>query len=293
MIGPGMLLAFWLASLAPSYCDPPQSAALTVVCPYLEALRSLDHDAMVRSLSPEVRSVNVAGEERAFDSEFMRQMRGFERSVHTQWTYQVDSVERDSVLVTLTETNDFYDLLGLGPRHQTERYTVQDGRIVRMATLSLRHENGDYALTFAGFRDWLMHTDAARDPALVRGGRLLFTEESGRRLLPWLERWHEGHEMAVSPPPPKQPALRSERAKGTGISSVRISATSSTGTTMLRLSPRTGVASSSGGTGSPSCAGAGHSHCSPSLPGSTSASGFAPWPGSSTAGPNPIRVSGC
>jgi len=201
-----MLLAFWLASLAPAYCAPPQGISLTVVCPYLEALSALDHDAMVRHWSPDVRSVNVDGEERAVDPEFMRQMRGFERSVHTQWTFEVISADRDSVVVNLTETNDFYQLLSLGPRHQTERYTVQDGRIVRMTTLQLRHEDGDFALTFAGFRDWLMTTDAARDRALVRDGRLLFTEESGRRLLPWLHRWHEGHQMAVAPPGPSIPA---------------------------------------------------------------------------------------
>lgn len=201
-----MLLAFWLASLAPAYCAPPQSATLTVVCPYLEALRALDHDAMARSWSPDARSVNAAGEERPVDPEAMRQMRGFERSVHTQWAFEVASAEGDSVVVNLTETNDFYDLLGLGPRHQTERYTVRDGRIVSMKTLQLRHENGDFALTFAAFRDWLMHTDAAHDRALVRDGRLLFTAESGRRMLPWLERWHEGHEVAVSRPVPPERA---------------------------------------------------------------------------------------
>jgi hypothetical protein len=37
-----------------------------------------------------------------------------------------------------------------------------------MATLQLRHEHGDFALTFTGFRDRLRRTGAARDPALVR-----------------------------------------------------------------------------------------------------------------------------
>ena len=51
---------------------------------------------------------------------FARDMRAYERAAGTRWGYTIDSVQGDSAFATLTESNEFYDLLGVGPRTQRE-----------------------------------------------------------------------------------------------------------------------------------------------------------------------------
>ncbi len=185
-----MLAAVLLAGAMLEPCEAPESPALGVVCPYLQALQRLDHKAMAVRWAPTVISVFADGDTSEVQPEAARDMRDFERETHTRWTFAVDSARGDSVFVTLTEANDFYDLLGVGPRTQTELYVVSTGRISRMETLTSAHSGGEFRPVYRAFAEWLLSTAAASDPELVQDGRLRFTAASAKKMHPWLEAWH-------------------------------------------------------------------------------------------------------
>jgi limonene-1,2-epoxide hydrolase len=184
-----MLVIALLAARLLGPCDTPDAEPLRTVCPYLAALQDLDHDAMAARWAPAVVSVDARGESRAVDVRAARDMRAFEREMRTRWLYTVDSVRADSVFVTMREANDFYDLLGVGTRTQSEVYIVSAGRISEMRTSAVTHPGGDFRPAYQGFRRWLVDTARVRDPDLVEDGGLRFTGRSAKRMRPWLERW--------------------------------------------------------------------------------------------------------
>ena len=117
-------------------------------------------------------------------------MRAFERVMHTRWNWRISQVVGNDVTVELTESNDFYDALGLGQRSQTTVYSVERGKIFRTETTNIRHaRGGEYRPALAKFMDWLMAKPAAGDVRIVRGRELVFDAGSARALRPWLKRY--------------------------------------------------------------------------------------------------------
>ena len=92
---------------------------------------------------------------------------------------------------TLTESNEFYDLLGVGPRTQREIFVTSKGRIRIMRGLTMEHPGGDFDSVYTAFKRWVIDTAAVRDSVLVGDGVLRFTAESAEPMRQWLKAWRE------------------------------------------------------------------------------------------------------
>ena len=170
-----MLTLILLSAALVGPCDPASSLTLRVVCPYLEALARLDHDAMAKLWAPDVVSIDRDGDPHPVQPAFARDMRGYERAAGTRWGYTIDSVHADSAFATLTESNEFYDLLGVGPRTQREIYVTGGGHVRIMRAVTMEHPGGDFDSVYSAFKRWVIDTAAVRDPLLVGAGVLRFT----------------------------------------------------------------------------------------------------------------------
>jgi limonene-1,2-epoxide hydrolase len=167
--------------------DTSNESAEHVVRGYLEAFKALDAPKMV-SFWAEGAQVRRNGTLEPVNRD-QTDMRGFERSTHTTWTYRIESVIGASVTVVLTEENDFYRALGVGKRTQVVTYVVDSGKIVEIRPISMRDEHGVYQDEYRRFLDWLQQQPSGNDPGIVRNGDFVFTYESGLKLQPWLERY--------------------------------------------------------------------------------------------------------
>ena len=92
---------------------------------------------------------------------------------------------------TLTESNESYDLLGVGPRTQREIFVASTGRIRSMRGLTMEHPGGDFDSVYTAFKRWVIDTAAVRDSVLVGDGVLRFTAESAKPMRQWLKAWRE------------------------------------------------------------------------------------------------------
>ena len=184
-----MLALLLLSGTLLGPCDPAVSPTLRVVCPYLEALTRLDHDAMAALWAPDVVIIDGEGDVRPVQPAFARDMRAYERAAGTQWGYTIDSVHGDSAFATLTESNEFYDLVGVGPRTQREIFVASGGRIRSMRGLTMEHPGGDFDSVYTAFKRWVIDTARVRDSVLVGDGVLRFTAESAEPMRRWLKAW--------------------------------------------------------------------------------------------------------
>ena len=184
-----MLALILLSGTLLGPCDPAFSPTLRVVCPYLEALARLDHDAMAALWAPDVVIIDTDGDVRPVQPAFARDMRAYERAAGTRWGYTIDSVQGDSAFAMLTESNEFYDLLGVGPRTQREIYVASGGRIRIMQGLTMEHPGGDFDSIYTAFKRWVIDTAKVRDTVLVGDGVLRFTAASAEPMRRWLKTW--------------------------------------------------------------------------------------------------------
>ena len=168
------------------------SSPREVLSSYLKALKSLDHDGMERHWAEKVTTRYRDGSEEVLDREFSRKMRDFEREMKTVWSYKIMEVTGERVTVRLIESNDFYDLLGVGRRTQIAIYYVRDGKIFRDEDGGYqRHQYGDFATRYASFKTWLTKTPAAQDPQIMQGQSLVWDAKGAKALRPWLKRWRK------------------------------------------------------------------------------------------------------
>jgi hypothetical protein len=186
-----MLLAMLLAAGLVGPCDAPHADPLRTVCPYLDALQRLDHEAMASLWAPDVVWVQSDGTREPLDRERTRNFRDFEREMRTRWLSTVDSVHGDSAFITRREANDYYDLLGVGDRTQREMYVVRGRRIGEMHILGSSHAGPDYDSdsVYTAFKRWVLDTMRVRDPELIGDDVLRFTGKSAAPMREWLERW--------------------------------------------------------------------------------------------------------
>jgi hypothetical protein len=89
-------------------------------------------------------------------------------------------VRGDSAFATLTESNEFYDLLGVGPRTRREIFVAGAGRIPDHAGAD------DGAL-----KRWVIDTAKVRDTVLVGDGVFRFTAASAEPMRRWLTAWRK------------------------------------------------------------------------------------------------------
>ena len=195
-----MLLPVLIGAALLGPCEATASPVHRVLCPYLQALERLDHEAMAVHWAPDVTTGGPDGEARPVQPGFARDMRAYERAVRTRWGYSIDSVRGDSAFATLTESNEFYDLLGVGPRTQSEVYVVRDGRIRSMWGVSETHPGGDFDSIYLAFKRWVIDTAKVRDPVLVGDGVLRFTAKSAAPMRKWLDAWRRRAEGSGPPP---------------------------------------------------------------------------------------------
>jgi hypothetical protein len=157
--------------------------------PCLDALVRLDHDALAALWAPDFVVAGPDGEARPVRAAFLRDMRAYERAAGTRWSYTVDSARGDSVFATLTESNELYDLLGVGTRTQREIYVASGGRVRSRRWLTLDRPAGDFDSIYTAFKRWVIDTARVRDTVLVGDGVLRFTAESAEPMRRWLLAW--------------------------------------------------------------------------------------------------------
>jgi hypothetical protein len=160
---------------------------------YLSALRVFDHRGMSQFWADDAvsESSGTSSESHPIDRERMRAMRGFERAMHTKWSWTITEIDASEVTVRLSEVNDLYALLGSGECVQTVVYSIRDGKIWRMVTKDISYSGQPFQTAFAAFKAWLLTTSAASDAAIIREGQIQFTPESARHLLLWLRTWRD------------------------------------------------------------------------------------------------------
>jgi ketosteroid isomerase-like protein len=112
-----MLALILLSGTLLGPCDPASSPTLRVVCPYLEALAHLDHDAMAALWAPDVVIIDADGDVRPVQPAFAGDMRAYERAAGTRWGYTIDGVQGDSAFVTLTSRTSFTTCSASGRGH--------------------------------------------------------------------------------------------------------------------------------------------------------------------------------
>jgi hypothetical protein len=170
---------------------PAISSPAAAVQSYLSALKAFDDRRMSQFWAEDAVSETTGGDSRPIDRAQMRAMRGFERVMHTKWSWAIVEVNASEVTVRLSEANELYRLLGSGGCVQTVAYSIRDGKITRMVTKDIAYSGQPFREAFAAFRTWLLTTPAASDPAIVREGQIQFGPESARHLLRWLRVWHD------------------------------------------------------------------------------------------------------
>jgi hypothetical protein len=173
---------------------PAALSSEAVVRSYLSALQAFDHRDMSRLWADDAVSEAPGSAPHPIDRERMRDMRGFERVMHTRWSWTIVDAGAPNVTVRLVEANDLYTLLGAGDCVQTVVYSTRAGKISRMATREIAYSGLPFRQTFAAFKAWLLSTAAASDPAIIREGQVRFTPESARRICRWLRIWHDRSE---------------------------------------------------------------------------------------------------
>ncbi|HXB55951.1 MAG TPA: hypothetical protein VN461_14290 [Vicinamibacteria bacterium] len=183
-----ILLTSLRLAAAPAILSPAST-----VESYLSALRVFDHRGMSQFWADDAvtETPGTSSEPHAIDRERMRAMRGFERGMHTKWSWTLTEVGTSDVTVRLVEANDLYDLLRSGECVQTVVYSIHDGKITRMVTRDIAYSGQPFQAAFAAFKAWLLTTSAASDEAIIRQGQIQFTPEAARHLLRWLRAWHD------------------------------------------------------------------------------------------------------
>jgi hypothetical protein len=174
----------------------------TAVQSYLSALKVFNHRGMSQFWADDAVSETsgTSSESQPIDRERMRAMRGFERGMHTKWSWTITEIRASDVTVRLSEINDLYSLLGSGECVQTVVYSIRDGKISRMVTKDISYSGRPFQTAFAAFKAWLLTTSAASEAAIIREGQIQFTPESARHLLHWLRSWHDRNKSPATAP---------------------------------------------------------------------------------------------
>jgi hypothetical protein len=104
---------------------------------------------------------------------------------------RIDSVRGDSAFATLTESNEFYDLLGVGPRTRREIFVARAGRIPDHAGADDGASRRGLPLHLHRVKRWVIDTAKVRDTVLVGDGVLRFTAASAEPMRRWLTAWRK------------------------------------------------------------------------------------------------------
>ena len=150
-----------------------------IVKAYLLALKRFDHLKMKSWLHP---SMN-------YPDSLMKDYREFEKNMDTKWSYKILRLKDDSVFVRLSESNFFYDCLGVGNRIQNLVYVIKDHLIFNILTLSIYPSHDDYSKTINKFTHWLNESPFNENQTLLNNGNLVYNGRTALILKPLLKKW--------------------------------------------------------------------------------------------------------
>jgi hypothetical protein len=175
-----VMAAFLLTLAITSSCVHAATISEQVhtVSTYLRALASFNDSEVAR-----IARLEGAAEDQS------KQMRGFERVTHTRWKWRIVGVDEQTAYVLMTESNDYYRLLGVGVRTQLVAYRVEAGYIASSEIKFLTNAYGSASKAADRFRAWLKMQPGGDDPSILDNGELKFNADSATRMLPWLRQW--------------------------------------------------------------------------------------------------------
>ena len=147
---------------------------------YVAALNRGDHAAVISFWTPQLRSKS--------NLELIAGYRAFELATKTLWTYKVIRQDKQVLEVDITEGNDYYDALGLGPRTLRRVYRFQNGSINEIEDLSSSHKSGeDYGEVLKAFKKWLH--DQGVTSLFRKDGTLIFDAKTPKEMVSRAGQW--------------------------------------------------------------------------------------------------------
>ena len=152
--------------------------------------RARDHDDFARAQlleGDDLLLVNEHGEETKADSEKLRGFMDYEKYMHARWHCRILGSREGAIEAEVIEENDYYRYIGSGRRVLRERFTVSNGKIRRMQTVTQHYDGEDQDTTYRRFVDWLKEVHPDKLHSALPGGHLVFDGNGAREQLPLLK----------------------------------------------------------------------------------------------------------
>jgi hypothetical protein len=107
--------------------------------------------------------------------------------MHARWHCRILGSQEGAVEAEVIEENNYYRYLGSGRRILRERFTVADGKIRRIQTLSQRYDGEDQDTSYRRFVDWIKEVHSEKLHSVLPNGHLVFDRVGAREQLPLLK----------------------------------------------------------------------------------------------------------
>ncbi len=155
---------------------------------YIAALDRHDVDGQYSHYSPEMLQP-AEGQSVAAKREKSRNEREFEAGSNARWSFTVVGAGLDSLEAIVTESMDFYDALGVGPRSHRARYRFRDGKIAEIETWDWSQPGRPYEGARDRFVAWLTKERPAQASRVLRDGRLIFKKGTAAEMTALAREW--------------------------------------------------------------------------------------------------------
>lgn len=154
----------------------------------MAALNRHDVDGQYAEYGPDIHFIDE-GRRVVPDKESSRSNRQFESANNAKWSYRVLSTGPDTLELVVTESMDFYDLLGVGPRSHRVRYRFRGGKIVQAEAWEWTQRGRPYEEARDSFARWSARERPAEAVQILRDGRLIFKEETALAINQLVRAW--------------------------------------------------------------------------------------------------------
>ena len=152
--------------------------------------RARDHFSFARARlleGDDLLVVDERGKESKADSQKLQGFMEYEQYMHGRWHCRILGFRDGVVEAEVIEENDYYRYLGSGRRILRERFTVSDGKIRRMQTISQRYDRQDQDATYPRFVNWIKEVHPEKVPSVLPDDHLVFDGGGAREQLPFLK----------------------------------------------------------------------------------------------------------
>lgn len=156
---------------------------------YMAALNGHDVERVLRSYAPDMVR-RRRGQIVESTIEGWRNIREWETPMKARFEYEVVSVKGDWLAARMMETNLLYSALEVR-RPMVSEYRWRDGVIVEMNLKEISETGRDWSNARAEIEAWLATKPAAQTTGVLSEGRLIFTGEGGRKLVPFLAEYRK------------------------------------------------------------------------------------------------------